>query len=93
LVKETPALEICSFITRQKTARPAIAAFPKSLSDACPLPGVSNRVLFDHPYLPKGIPQLWIKDLRSNRGSVDLFLERRNDAGRLRLRSNKVRSK
>lgn len=45
----------------------------------------SNRVLFDRPYLPKGIPQLWIKDLRTNRGSVDLFLERRNDAVRVEV--------
>jgi glycogen debranching enzyme len=47
--------------------------------------GVSNQVLFDHPYLPKGIPQLWIKDLRCNRGSVDLFLERRNDVVRVEV--------
>jgi glycogen debranching enzyme len=47
--------------------------------------GASNRILFDHPYLPEGIPQLWIKDLRTNRGSVDLFLERRNDAVRVEV--------
>jgi glycogen debranching enzyme len=45
----------------------------------------SNRVLFDRPYLPEGIPQLWIKGLRTSKGSVDLFFERRNDAVRVEV--------
>jgi hypothetical protein len=35
--------------------------------------------------LPKGIPQLWIKGLRSSNASVDLFFERRNDAVRVEV--------
>jgi glycogen debranching enzyme len=42
-----------------------------------------NRILFERPYLPEGIPQLWIKGLRSGNASVDLFFERRNDAVRV----------
>ena len=42
--------------------------------------GVKNRIAFDRPYLPEGIPQLWIKGLRAGTGSIDLFLARRNDA-------------
>ncbi|MGA8428670.1 MAG: amylo-alpha-1,6-glucosidase [Candidatus Sulfotelmatobacter sp.] len=42
--------------------------------------GVKNRIAFDHPYLPEGIPQLWIKGLRAGTGSIDLFLARRNGA-------------
>jgi len=47
--------------------------------------GAHNRIVFDSPYLPKGIPQLWIKGLRSNNASVDLFFERRNDAVRVEV--------
>lgn len=47
--------------------------------------GARNRIVFDRPYLPKGIPQLWIKGLRSNNASVDLFFERRNDAVRVEV--------
>jgi hypothetical protein len=35
--------------------------------------------------MPEGIPQLWIKDLRTSKGSVDLFFERRNDAVRVEV--------
>ena len=45
----------------------------------------SNRILFDRPYLPEGIPQLWIKGLRTSKGSVDVFFERRNDAVRVEV--------
>jgi hypothetical protein len=45
----------------------------------------SNRILFDRPYLPEGIPQLWIKGLRISKGSVDIFFERRNDAVRVEV--------
>lgn len=47
--------------------------------------GARNKILFDHPYLPEGIPQLWIKGLRSGNASVDLFFERRNDAVRVEV--------
>ena len=42
-----------------------------------------KRVLFDRPFLPKGIPQLSIKGLRTTNGSVDVFLERHNDTVRV----------
>ena len=35
-----------------------------------------SRVVFDKPYLPEGIPQLWIKGLSSGTATVDLFFER-----------------
>jgi glycogen debranching enzyme len=44
-----------------------------------------NRVLFDGPYLPEGIPQLTIKSLRTGKGSVDVFLERRNNGVRIEV--------
>jgi glycogen debranching enzyme len=47
--------------------------------------GARNRIVFDRPYLPKGIPQLWIKGLRSSNASVDLFFDRRNDAVRVEV--------
>ena len=47
--------------------------------------GASNRILFDRPYLPDGIPQLWIKGLHSSKGSVDVFCERRNDTVRVEV--------
>ena len=47
--------------------------------------GASNRILFDSPYLPEGIPQLWIKGLRSGDSSADLFFERRNDTVRVEV--------
>lgn len=47
--------------------------------------GVHNRILFDRPYLPQGIPQLWIKGLRSGKGSVDVMVEGRNDAVRVEV--------
>jgi glycogen debranching enzyme len=47
--------------------------------------GAGDRIVFDRPYLPKGIPQLWIKGLRTSNASVDLFFERRNDAVRVEV--------
>jgi glycogen debranching enzyme len=47
--------------------------------------GASSRILFDRPYLPEGIPQLWIKGLHTSKGSVDVFFERRNDAVRVEV--------
>jgi glycogen debranching enzyme len=37
-----------------------------------------SRIVFDHPYLPDGIPQFWIKGLRTGDAVVDLFFERRD---------------
>ena len=38
--------------------------------------GEEDRLIFDRPYLPEGIPQLWIRDLRINQSRISLFLER-----------------
>jgi glycogen debranching enzyme len=59
------------------------AAAPFLILQACL--GISinaerKRIVFDDPYLPEGIPNLAINDLRCNGTSVDLFLERRNDS-------------
>jgi len=45
--------------------------------------GCKKQILFDRPYLPEGIPQLWIKNLRMDRSRIDLFLERQ--AGTVRI--------
>ena len=39
-----------------------------------------NRIVFERPYLPEGIPQLYLKNLRCGKYVVDLLLERRNDS-------------
>jgi glycogen debranching enzyme len=38
-----------------------------------------NRLIFDRPSLPEGIPQLVIKNFRCGDQCLDLFLERRSD--------------
>ena len=43
----------------------------------------NRRIIFDRPYLPKGIPQLSIHDLRIEDARVSLFLER--DGGPVRI--------
>jgi glycogen debranching enzyme len=45
--------------------------------------GCKKHVVFDQPYLPEGIPQLRIENLRIGRGRTDLFLER--NAGTVRI--------
>jgi glycogen debranching enzyme len=39
-----------------------------------------GRIIFDRPFLPEGIPQLSIRNLRCGKHSVDLMLERRNNS-------------
>jgi glycogen debranching enzyme len=51
--------------------------------------GANNLVLFDHPFLPEGIPQLSIEGLRTREGSVDIFIERQNDAVRVDVTDQK----
>lgn len=46
-----------------------------------------KRILFDRPYLPEGIPQLWIKGLRSGDASADLFFERKDGAVRVEVKA------
>jgi glycogen debranching enzyme len=48
----------------------------------------NRRIVFERPYLPDGIPQLWIKDLGCGGSSVDLFLERQNDEVRIEATEN-----
>jgi glycogen debranching enzyme len=45
--------------------------------------GARSRVVFDKPYLPEGIPQLWIKGLHSGSAVVDLYFERFKDEVRV----------
>jgi glycogen debranching enzyme len=45
--------------------------------------GIHNRLIFDRPYLPEGLPQLSIKSLQVRNSVVDLFLERH--AGSVRI--------
>lgn len=40
------------------------------------LDGHHGKLIFDRPYLPEGIPQLWIRDWRIGSSRVDVFLER-----------------
>jgi glycogen debranching enzyme len=59
------------------------AATPFFILEACL--GVSvqagrGRILFDRPFLPEGIPQLTIRNLRCGKAAVDLLLERRADS-------------
>jgi glycogen debranching enzyme len=39
-----------------------------------------GRIEFDHPFLPEGISQLSIRNLRCGKAAVDLLLERRGDS-------------
>lgn len=47
------------------------------------LDGSKKQLVFDRPFLPEGIPQLWIRNLRIGRARTDLVLERH--AGTVRL--------
>ncbi len=48
----------------------------------------NRRISLEQPFLPDGIPQLWIKDLRCADSSVDLFLERQNNFVRVETIEN-----
>jgi glycogen debranching enzyme len=45
----------------------------------------TKRLLFDRPYLPEGIPQLWIRGLEIGDGRISLFLERDNGPVRVEV--------
>jgi glycogen debranching enzyme len=47
--------------------------------------GTNQRVEIRNPYLPAGIPQLWIKGLRSGEACVDLFFERRGNVAQVQI--------
>ena len=58
------------------------AAAPFLILQAClgiSIDAEHQQIMFDHPCLPDGIPQLAIDGLRCGNVCVDLFLERRND--------------
>src|SRR5581483_10642163 len=64
------------------------AAAPFLLIQAClglRIEGGQNRVVFERPYLPEGIPQLSIRGLRIGEASVDLFFERQGDTVRVQV--------
>ena len=47
--------------------------------------GGQTHLVLDRPYLPEGIPQLWIKNLQVGQGQIDLFLERHAGAVRIEV--------
>lgn len=48
----------------------------------------NRRIIFDRPFLPEGIPQIWIKGLQCGAASIDLFLERDNDDVKIEILEN-----
>lgn len=59
------------------------AATPFFILEAClglSMDAERSRIAFDCPYLPEGIPQLSIRNLRCGKAVVDLLLERRSDS-------------
>ena len=64
------------------------AASPFLLIQSClglTVHGVHNRVVFNRPALPEGIPQLSIRGLRVGEASVDLLFERQIDTVRVQV--------
>jgi glycogen debranching enzyme len=64
------------------------AAAPFLLIQAClglNVEGSKNRVVFNRPSLPEGIPQLSIRGLRVGEASVDLLFERQIDSVRVQV--------
>lgn len=47
--------------------------------------GCKKQVVFDRPYLPEGIPQLWIRNLRIENDRADVLLERQAGAVRIEV--------
>lgn len=43
----------------------------------------NRKMILKRPFLPEGIPQLWINGLRCAGSSVDLYLERQNNGARV----------
>jgi glycogen debranching enzyme len=64
------------------------AASPFLLIQSClglRIEGARNRVVFERPCLPEGIPQLSIRGLQVGSASVDLFFERQADNVRVQV--------
>jgi len=61
------------------------------LLEAClgiSIDGRRRQIVFDSPYLPDNVNELWIKGLDLLGSRVDLFLERRNDTVRVHVLEN-----
>ncbi|HLV87824.1 MAG TPA: glycogen debranching N-terminal domain-containing protein [Candidatus Sulfotelmatobacter sp.] len=59
------------------------AATPFFILEGClgiTVDAARSRIMFDRPFLPEGIPQLHISNLRCGKAVADLVLERRGDA-------------
>ena len=59
------------------------AAAPFLILEAClgiTVQAERGRIVFDGPFLPEGIPQLAIRNLRCGKATADLLLERRGDS-------------
>lgn len=64
------------------------AAAPFLIVQAClgiSVRGAENRVVFERPCLPEGIPHLTIRGLRVGDASVDLLFERQADTARVQV--------
>ncbi|MGH9511802.1 MAG: amylo-alpha-1,6-glucosidase [Terriglobales bacterium] len=48
----------------------------------------NRRLVFNRPFLPEGIPQLWIKRLGCGGSTIDLFLERCGDKAKVEVTRN-----
>jgi glycogen debranching enzyme len=86
--------ELICGLKRRPTEAPTlypVACSPQAWSAATPFfvlegcLGISvqaerGRIVFDRPYLPEGISQLSLRNLRCGKASADLLLERRNDS-------------
>jgi glycogen debranching enzyme len=86
--------ELICGLQRRPTEGPTlypVACSPQAWASAAPFLilagclGISiepgrGRIVFDSPYLPEGIPQLTIRNLRCGKAVADLLLERRGDS-------------
>jgi glycogen debranching enzyme len=86
--------ELFCGLKRRPTEAPTlypVACSPQAWASAAPFfvlegcLGISvqaerERIVFDRPFLPEGIPQLAIRGLRCGKVVVDLLLERRSDS-------------
>jgi glycogen debranching enzyme len=80
-------------LTRESPTLYPVACAPQSwaaaavflLLQAClglSIDDCKKHLVFDHPYLPDGIPQLWITNIQIDSSRTDLLLERHAETGR-----------
>jgi glycogen debranching enzyme len=86
--------ELICGLERRPTEGPTlypVACSPQAWAAAAPflilagclgisIDGARRRIVFDRPYLPEGIPQLSIRNLRCGDQKADLLLERRGES-------------